>query len=50
MRAYRRAVGIWTEQLRSFCHSRRVRYVPIMSEWSVEEIVLRRLRQHGVLW
>jgi len=50
MRAYRQAVGRWTEQLRSFCHSRRVRYVPIMSEWSVEDIVLRRLRQHGVLW
>lgn len=50
LRAYRRAVSRWTEQLRSFCHSRRVRYVPIMSEWSVEDIVLRRLRQHGVLW
>lgn len=50
MRAYRQAVARWTDQLRSFCHSRSVRYVPIMSEWSVEEIVLRRLRQHGVLW
>ena len=49
LRAYRRAVGRWIEELRSFCHSRRVRYVPLMSEWSVEDIVLRRLRQHGVL-
>ncbi len=49
LRAYRRAVSRWIEELRVFCHSRRVRYVPIMSEWSVEDIVLRRLRQHGVL-
>ena len=49
LRAYRQAVGDWSSDLQRFCHRRHVRYVPIRSNWAVEEIVLRRLREHGTL-
>lgn len=49
LRAYRQAVGDWTSDLQRFCHRRHVRYVPIRSNWPVEDIVLRRLREHGTL-
>ena len=39
----------WTNDLQRFCHRRLVRYVPIRSSWAVEEVVLRRLREHGTL-
>ncbi len=49
LRAYRQAIGDWTSDLQRFCHRRHVRYVPIRSNWPVEDIVLRRLREHGTL-
>jgi len=49
LRAYRQAIGDWTSDLQRFCHRRHVRYVPIRSNWAVEDIVLRRLREHGTL-
>lgn len=49
LRAYRQAIGDWTRDLQRFCHRRHVRYVPIRSNWAVEDIVLRRLREHGTL-
>lgn len=49
LRAYRQAVGAWTDDLQRFCHRRHVRYAPIRSNWPVEDIVLRRLREHGTL-
>jgi uncharacterized protein (DUF58 family) len=47
--AYRQAVSDWTAGLQRFCHRRHVRYVPVRSNWAVEDIVLRRLREHGTL-
>lgn len=49
LRAYRQAISDWTSDLQRFCHRRHVRYVPIRSNWPVEDIVLRRLREHGTL-
>ena len=49
LRAYRQAIGDWTGGLQRFCHRRHVRYVPIRSNWAVEDVVLRRLREHGTL-
>ncbi len=49
LNAYRQAVGDWTSELQRFCHRRHVRYVPIRSNWTVEDIMLRRLREHGTL-
>lgn len=49
LHAYRQAVGDWTSELQRFCHRRHVRYVPIRSNWTVEDIILRRLREHGTL-
>ena len=49
LRTYRAAVAEWSSGLQQFCHRRNVRYVPIKSNWSVEEIVLRHLMSHGVL-
>lgn len=49
LRAYRQAIGDWTSDLQRFCHRRHVRYVPIRSNWTVEDIMLRRLREHGTL-
>lgn len=49
LRAYRQAIGDWTNDLQQFCHRRHVRYVPVRSNWAVEDIVLRRLREHGTL-
>ena len=49
LRAYRRAVGDWTSNLQRFCHRRHVRYAPVRSNWAVDDIVLRRLREHGTL-
>ncbi len=49
LRAYRRALRAWTADLQRFCHRRHVRYVPVASSWQVDDIVLRRLREHGVL-
>ena len=49
LHAYRQAVGDWTSELQRFCHRRHVRYVPIRSNWTVEDIMLRRLREHGTL-
>ncbi len=47
--AYRQAIGDWMSDLQRFCHRRHVRYVPVRSNWAVEDIVLRRLREHGTL-
>ena len=49
LRAYRQAIGDWTSDLQRFCHRRHVRYVPVRSNWTVEDIMLRRLREHGTL-
>ena len=49
LRSYRQAIGDWTSDLQRFCHRRHVRYVPIRSNWPVEDVVLRRLREHGTL-
>ena len=49
LRAYRQAIADWTNDLQRFCHRRHVRYVPIRSSWAVEDVVLRRLREHGTL-
>ncbi len=49
LHAYRQAIGDWTSELQRFCHRRHVRYVPIRSNWTVEDIMLRRLREHGTL-
>ncbi len=45
---YRSVVTDWMGELQRFCHQRNVRYVPIESDWPVEDIVLRRLRAHRV--
>ena len=46
--AYREAATDWMDELERFCHQRNVRYVPIESDWPVEDIALRRLRAHRV--
>ena len=47
--AFRATVAEWTSELQAFCHRRHARYIPIESEWPVEEVLLRRLRAHRVL-
>ena len=47
--AYRQTVAAWLDEVRRFCHQRHVRYVPLEAGWPVDDIVLRRLRTHGVI-
>ena len=47
--AFRATVAEWINDMQAFCHRRHVRYIPIESDWSVEEVLLRRLRAHRVL-
>ena len=49
LRAYAESVNGWLQEMERFCHQRSVRYVPVESDWPVEDIVLRRLRQHGAV-
>ena len=47
--AFRTTLAEWINDMQAFCHRRHVRYIPIESDWSVEEVLLRRLRAHRVL-
>ena len=47
--AFRATMGEWIDDLQAFCHRRHARYIPVESDWSVEEVLLRRLRAHRVL-
>ncbi len=47
--AFRATVAEWVNDMQAFCHRRHARYIPIESDWPVEDVLLRRLRAHRVL-
>ena len=47
--SFRATVAEWIDDMQAFCHRRHARYIPIESDWAVEEVLLRRLRAHRVL-
>ena len=46
---YRSNLRRWLEQVAAFCARVQVRYLPIETDWPIEEVVLSRLRAKGVL-
>ncbi len=46
---YRRRLEAWQDEIRAACRARNARYVPLVTDAPLERVVLRDLRQHGVV-
>ncbi len=47
--SFKETVADWINEMHAFCHRRNACYLAIESDWSVEDVLLRRLRAHRVL-
>lgn len=49
MRAYRRLVHAFKQEVSDFCRRRGITYLPLRSDVDVQDVVLRTFRQLGVV-
>lgn len=46
---YRRRLAAWQDEIRAACQARDARYVPLTTDSPLERVVLKELRQYGVI-